>query len=94
MAEEYMNQGVGTTGGQNKVESSKAHAAHAAENLESAATATAEDYRIKAEQAWDDARIRARTFREDGEDYVRENPVKTVLTALGVGFVLGWIIRR
>ena len=50
--------------------------------------------RGKAEQAWDDATSRARTFQEDAEQYVRENPTKAVFTALGIGFVLGLIFRR
>jgi ElaB/YqjD/DUF883 family membrane-anchored ribosome-binding protein len=92
--EENINQGAGTTGAQEKVDNAKAHAALAAKDLKSAATATAKDCRDKAEQVWDDAQMRARTFREDGEDYVRENPMRAVFTALAVGFVLGWIIRR
>ena len=51
-------------------------------------------YRGKAEEAWGDAQDRARTFQEDGEQYVRENPTKAVFTALGIGFVLGLIFRR
>jgi ElaB/YqjD/DUF883 family membrane-anchored ribosome-binding protein len=35
-----------------------------------------------------------RTFQEDGEQYVRDNPTKAVFTALGIGFVLGLIFRR
>jgi ElaB/YqjD/DUF883 family membrane-anchored ribosome-binding protein len=35
-----------------------------------------------------------RTLREDGEEYVRENPMKAVFTALGVGFMLGLIFRH
>jgi len=79
---------------QNKLESSKTHARRAAEDLRSAATTMAGDYRDKATQAWDDAKVRVRTLQEDGEDYVRENPMKAVLTALGIGFVLGLIFRR
>ena len=90
---------------QNKLQSSKEHARKAAEDLKSAAGAFAEDYRGKAEQAWGDARgkaeqawgyatSRARTFQEDAEEYVRENPTKAVFTALGIGFVLGLIFRR
>jgi ElaB/YqjD/DUF883 family membrane-anchored ribosome-binding protein len=102
MADETMNQGgsmTGTTGAtgagaQNKIESSKTHARRAAEDLKSAATSMAEDYRDKATQVWDDAKVRARTLQEDGEDYVRENPMKAVATALGIGFVLGLIFRR
>jgi ElaB/YqjD/DUF883 family membrane-anchored ribosome-binding protein len=70
------------------------HARKAAEDLRSAAGAIAGEYRDKAEQAWDDARDRARTFHEDADQYVRNNPTKAVFTALGVGFVLGLIFRR
>ena len=79
---------------QDKFESSKTHARKAAEDLKSAAGAMAEEYRGKAEQVWGDARDRARTLQEDGEEYVRENPIKAVFTALGIGFVLGLIFRR
>jgi ElaB/YqjD/DUF883 family membrane-anchored ribosome-binding protein len=90
---------------QNKLQSSKEHARKAAEDLKSAAGAFAEEYRGKAgqawgeargkaEQAWGDARTRMRTFQEDAEEYVRENPTKAIFTALGIGFVLGLIFRR
>ncbi|MDQ2868731.1 MAG: hypothetical protein M3R59_10030 [Verrucomicrobiota bacterium] len=84
------------TGGdaQSKIESSKTHARRAAEDLKSAATSIAGDYRDKASTAWDEARGRARTLQEDGEEYVRDNPMKAVCTALGIGFVLGLIFRR
>jgi len=52
------------------------------------------DARGKAEHAFGDARTRARTFQDDAEQYVRENPTKAIFTALGVGFVLGLIFRR
>jgi len=94
MAEEKSNQSGAASGAQNKLESSKTHARHAAEDLKSAATTMAEDYRDKATQAWGDAKVRVRTLQEDGEDYVRENPMKAVMTALGIGFVLGLIFRR
>jgi ElaB/YqjD/DUF883 family membrane-anchored ribosome-binding protein len=96
MADENMNQGGGATGAgaQNKLESSKTHARRAAEDLKSAATSMAGDYRDRANQAWDEAKVRVRTLQEDGEDYVRENPMRAVFTALGIGFVLGLIFRR
>ena len=49
---------------------------------------------IAGERPWDDARDRVRTFREDANQIVRENPTKAVFTALGIGFVLGLIIYR
>lgn len=88
--------GSAATGGdaQSKLESSKTHARQAAEDLRSAASAVANEYRGKAEEAWGDARDRVRTFQDDAEQYVRENPTKAVVTALGIGFVLGMIFRR
>jgi ElaB/YqjD/DUF883 family membrane-anchored ribosome-binding protein len=88
-----------------KFESGKAHALHAAEDLRAAAEAKAQelrqvaeskahDLRGRAEQAYGEARTRVRTLREDGEQYVRENPLRAVLTALGIGFVFGLIFRR
>ena len=95
----------GTPDAQNKLHSSKEHARRAAEDLKSAAGAFAEEYRGKAgqawgeargkaEQAWGDATSRVHTFQDDAEQYVRENPTKAVFTALGIGFVLGLILRR
>ncbi len=77
-----------------RLESSRTHARQAADDLRSAATEMAGEYRGKAEQVWEDAQSRARTLQDDGEQYVRENPVKAVCTALGIGFVLGVIFRR
>src|SRR5205807_3974167 len=107
MAEENKTeqQPAAAAGAQDKLQSSKEHARRAAEDLRSAAGAMAGEYRGKAEQAWgdargkaeqawDDATTRVRTFQEDAEQYVRENPTKAVLTALGIGFVLGLIFRR
>ena len=58
------------------------------------AGAIAGEYRGKAERTLDDARDRVRTFREDADQHVRENPTKAVFTALGIGFILGLIFRR
>jgi len=54
----------------------------------------AEEYRGRVEAMWDDTLHRVRSFQDDSKQYVRENPTKAVLTALGVGFVLGMIFRR
>lgn len=88
-----------------KFETGKAHAKQAAEELRSAAEEKARElrsaaehkaseYRHKAEQVYDDARNRVSSVREDCEVYVRENPMRAVLTAAGVGFVMGLIFRR
>jgi len=77
-----------------KFESGKSHVKQAAEDIRSAAGAKAQEYRGRAEQAYEKARTRANSLREEGEHYVRENPLRGVLTALGVGFVLGLFFRR
>ncbi len=66
----------------------------AADDLRSAAGAVADEYRGKAEDVWNDASSRVRSFQEDTEQYVRDNPTKAVFTALGIGFVMGLIFRR
>ncbi len=70
------------------------HVRKATEDLGSAAGAMAEEYRGRAEAMWDDTLHRVRSFQDDSKQYVRENPTKAVLTALGVGFVLGMIFHR
>jgi ElaB/YqjD/DUF883 family membrane-anchored ribosome-binding protein len=77
-----------------KAERGVTHARKAAEDLGSATGKIVKEYRDKAEQAWDDAKDRVQTFRQDADHYVRENPTKAVFTALGIGFVLGLIFRR
>lgn len=89
------NQGMNVPAeAQEEADKSVKHARKAAEELKSAATAVADDYRGRAEDAWNDARYRVRSFQEDSEQYVRENPTKAIFSALGVGFVLGLIFRR
>ena len=66
----------------------------AAEDLGSAAGAMANKYLDRAEEVWDDALHRVRSFQDDSKEYVRKNPTKAVFTALGAGFVLGLIFRR
>jgi len=79
---------------ENKMQSGASHARQAAEDLRSAAGAMADQYRGRAEEVWNDASDRVRSFQEDTEQYVRENPTKAVFTALGIGFGLGLIFRR
>jgi len=58
------------------------------------AEAKAQEYKAKAGETYEQVRTRANTLQEEGEAYVRENPLRGVLTALGVGFILGLLIRR
>ena len=70
------------------------HARRAAEDLRSAAGAMAGEYRERGKEVLDDALHRVRSFQEDSKEFVRANPTKAVFTALGVGFVLGLIVRH
>jgi ElaB/YqjD/DUF883 family membrane-anchored ribosome-binding protein len=79
---------------EDKAKRGMAHTRAAVADVSSATRKLSEEYRGKAEEAWDDAKDRVRTFREDADHYVRENPTKAVFTALGIGFVLGLIFRR
>jgi ElaB/YqjD/DUF883 family membrane-anchored ribosome-binding protein len=89
----------------NKFESGKTHAKQAAEDLRAAAEQKAAELKAAAEtkaqelkgragEAYEQMRSRARTWQEEGEAYVRENPLRGVVTALGAGFVLGLLFRR
>jgi ElaB/YqjD/DUF883 family membrane-anchored ribosome-binding protein len=94
MADENIDPGVGMAAAENTLETNQERAQRAAEVSESATTNMTEDYRDKAEQSWEETKARVRTWQEDGEEYVRENPMKAIFTALGVGFVLGLIVRH
>jgi ElaB/YqjD/DUF883 family membrane-anchored ribosome-binding protein len=77
-----------------KAEHAVKHARKATEDLRSSAGAMVDEYRGRVEEIRDEAFDRIRSFQDDSKQYVRENPTKAVLTALGVGFVLGLIYRR
>ena len=94
MADENMNLGVGMAAAENELESDEARVERAAEALESATTRVAEDYQDKTERSWNEAKVRVRTWQQEGEEYVRENPMRAIFAALGIGFVLGLMIRH
>jgi ElaB/YqjD/DUF883 family membrane-anchored ribosome-binding protein len=60
----------------------------------SSAGELASKLREKSEAALDAGRERARIARSDLEDSIRENPLKAVLIAVGVGAVLGYALHR
>ena len=89
----------------NKFQSGKSHATEAANEFKEAASAKindlrdtlnqrADEYRERANQVWSETTGSARTLSEDGEDYIRENPLQAVGIALAAGFILGVIMRR
>lgn len=72
----------------------KASAVHKAEQLKVVATEKATHVKEVAQQQWDETRVRAREIHVTTEDYIRQNPTKAVLGALGLGFLIGLIVRR
>jgi hypothetical protein len=77
------------------VESDEARVQRAAQALKSATANVAEDYREKAEQSWDETKVRVRTWQEEGEEYrARKSDEKAIFTALGIGFVLGFTFKH
>lgn len=88
-----------------KFKSGRTHAAEAATEFKEAASAKFSDlrdtfnqrageYRERANRVWSDTSVRARGLQEDGEDYIRENPLQAVGIALAAGFVIGLVLRR
>jgi len=88
-----------------KLNDGKNHATQAVHDLRAAAEAkaaelraTAEaktaEFRGKAEHAYADAAKRAQTLRGESEQWIKENPTRAVLTAMGVGFVIGLMFRK
>ncbi len=62
--------------------------------FKAAASEKATHFKDSATVQWNDTRVKAQEMHVTAEDYVRENPTKCVLGALGVGVLIGLIIRR
>lgn len=62
--------------------------------LKTAAAERAQQLRETANEQWQDTRVKARELQVTAEDYIRQNPTKCVLSALGLGFLIGLIVRR
>jgi ElaB/YqjD/DUF883 family membrane-anchored ribosome-binding protein len=72
----------------------KAVASEKATAFKSAATETASHLKESACEQWQDTRIKAKEVHVTAEEYVRQNPTQCVLGALGLGFLIGLIVRR
>lgn len=72
----------------------RAKAGEVADDLRAKAAAVGAEAKAQATVAYDQTRQRVRTLREDGEEYVRQNPRESLLAAVCAGFVAGLLIRR
>jgi len=79
---------------QSVLDTGKEHLGAAAKDIGDAATAKYGEIREQALTVAGDYKTKAKNFQSDVESYVRENPLKALGVAIGVGFVLGVLIRR
>ena len=66
----------------------------AMERAAEAAKATADQARQTAEAVWSEAKSKTSDLQSLFESYVREKPAQALLIALGVGVVIGLLMRR
>ena len=69
-------------------------AAEKASSLKSSATETAHHLKESAADQWENTRETAKELQVTAEDYIRQNPTKCVISALGLGFLIGLMVRR
>jgi ElaB/YqjD/DUF883 family membrane-anchored ribosome-binding protein len=89
-----MSDSKADNGNQDHFEASKAHARAAAAEMRDAATEAAREFRERAGGFAGEWKEKAQGVQKEIEEYVREHPTKSILAAVGVGFVLGIIFRR
>lgn len=69
-------------------------AAERASQFKATAAEKALHFKESATEQWQDTRVKAKELHITAEDYIRQNPTKCVLSALGAGFLIGLIVRR
>lgn len=72
----------------------KVSAAEKAEELRQATAERAHKLQTSAAEQWRDTRIITKELQVTAEDYIRQNPTKCVVGALGLGILIGLIVRR
>ncbi len=81
-----------------KLEAGKSHATQAAQDLKDAAMLKAREVRASTSQKADDVRRKVENSVQDArsrcEEKTREKPMQSLMTAFGVGILVGMIIRR
>jgi ElaB/YqjD/DUF883 family membrane-anchored ribosome-binding protein len=75
-------------------ETLKSSAESTAKEIREAADAGTANLKVRAEAVLEDAKHRADDLQKEAEEYIRANPLKAVLLALGAGFVVGTLLKR
>jgi ElaB/YqjD/DUF883 family membrane-anchored ribosome-binding protein len=77
-----------------KAREARTAATEKAAAFKSAAGEKAQHFKEIANEQWSETREKAREVHSSAEDYIREHPTKCVLGAVGIGFLIGLIVRR
>jgi ElaB/YqjD/DUF883 family membrane-anchored ribosome-binding protein len=77
-----------------KADHFKAVAAEKADHYKAVATEKVQHAKETAHHQWEETRVKAKEIHVTAEDYIRQNPTKAVLGALGIGFLIGLIARN
>jgi ElaB/YqjD/DUF883 family membrane-anchored ribosome-binding protein len=73
-----------------KMENVRQAAGQKADEFRGVAEGKVQEFRDAAEQAT----FRVKSWQVEAEAYVRDNPTKAVLVALGAGFLVGFLLRK
>jgi ElaB/YqjD/DUF883 family membrane-anchored ribosome-binding protein len=77
-----------------KADHFKAVATEKADHYKAVATEKVQHAKETAQHQWEETRVKAKEIHVTAEDYIRQNPTKAVLGALGIGFLIGLIARN
>lgn len=77
-----------------RFQQARAFAAAKVNQIRKAATEQATTIRDYAQEKGEVIRDKAKQFHEAGEEYVKEKPTQSVLIAMGVGLLIGMLLRR
>jgi ElaB/YqjD/DUF883 family membrane-anchored ribosome-binding protein len=69
-------------------------ASEKAQYLRESANEKVAQAREMANEQWVGARDKASAAHDSAEDYIRAHPTRSVLGAIGVGFIIGLLVRR
>jgi ElaB/YqjD/DUF883 family membrane-anchored ribosome-binding protein len=77
-----------------KIEDLRQTAGQKTEEFRKVAEGAAKEASSAAERAWSSATSKGQDWFAEGEAYVRKNPAQAVLIALGVGIIVGILLRK